>query len=36
LPPHRLPIDPAYRRIRNYLESMMPEPMFKSIEQSRR
>ena len=36
MPPRRLPIDPAYRRIRNYLEAAMQEPVFKSIEQSRR
>ena len=36
VPPHRLPIDTAYRRIRNYLESAMQEPVFRSIEQSRR
>ena len=36
MPPHRLPIDPAYRRIRKYLESVMQEPVFRSIEQSRR
>jgi hypothetical protein len=36
MPPHRLPIDTTYRRIRNYLESVMQEPVFRNIEQSRR
>jgi hypothetical protein len=36
MPPHRLPIDTAYRRIRKYLASVMQEPVFGSIEQSRR
>jgi hypothetical protein len=35
IPPHRLPTDPAYRRIRSRLESAMPEPVFKRIAQSR-
>jgi hypothetical protein len=35
MPPHRLPIDTAYRRIRKYLESVMQEPVFRSTEQSR-
>ena len=35
MPPRRLPIDIAYRRIRKYLEAVMQEPVFRRIEQSR-
>jgi hypothetical protein len=34
MPPHRLPIDRAYRRIRSYLEGVMQEPVSEWIEQS--
>jgi len=27
-PPRRLPCDPAYRRIRDYLQSIMDQPVF--------
>src|SRR5215471_13679057 len=27
-PPHRLPDDPAYRRIRGYMQSIMEQPVF--------
>ncbi len=35
-PPHRLPIDSAYRRIRSYLQSIMPQPVFKRVEHAPR
>lgn len=33
MPPHRLPIDAAYRRIRSHLERVMQQPVFEKIEQ---
>ena len=36
MPPHRLPIDAAYQRIRSCLESAMQEPVFKRLARSRK